>query len=157
YLFRHALGRKQGARMSVGHFIVCLGVHFGVITKEILHALTVKVRELTTIDIDELVRLRIWDKLRDVVTWVPMGPERQHVEVAARAVDVDPRLRLEEEVHEFGGILGEQRQLLEKTSSDHDRLSTGMVARMTQLMDQSGMGYMRFDGTYVESLHVEYE
>nr|GEW19160.1 hypothetical protein [Tanacetum cinerariifolium] len=66
YLFRHALGRKQGVRM------------FG------------EVCESTMIDIDELVGLRICDRLRDVVTWVAMGPERQQDGAVAGAAHVDP-------------------------------------------------------------------
>ncbi|GJR17855.1 hypothetical protein Tco_0966382 [Tanacetum coccineum] len=45
---------KQGAQMSRGHFIARLGMHFGVITKQSLRNLTVEVRELTTIDIEDV-------------------------------------------------------------------------------------------------------
>ncbi|GKD43766.1 hypothetical protein Tco_1268411 [Tanacetum coccineum] len=79
YLFRFAFGRKQGAKMSGGQFITRLGVHLGVITEHSRQTLTVEVHGLTTIDIDELVRLRICDRLGDVVTWVVMGPPRQQV------------------------------------------------------------------------------
>ncbi|GJW63514.1 hypothetical protein Tco_0115398, partial [Tanacetum coccineum] len=54
YLFTHASGRKQGARMSGGHFISRLGVHFGVITEQRLQTLRVEDRGLTTIDVEEL-------------------------------------------------------------------------------------------------------
>ncbi|GJR43818.1 hypothetical protein Tco_1311921 [Tanacetum coccineum] len=64
YLFRFASGRKQGARMFGGHFVACLG----------------------------LVKLRICDKLGDVVTWVAMGLERQHVGAATRVAPVDPEV-----------------------------------------------------------------
>nr|GEY55765.1 hypothetical protein [Tanacetum cinerariifolium] len=74
---KHALGRKQAAKMSGGHLIARVGVHFGVIIEQSLQTLTMKVRELTTIDINELVRLRICDRLGDFVTWVVMGLERQ--------------------------------------------------------------------------------
>ncbi|GJW91244.1 hypothetical protein Tco_0168797 [Tanacetum coccineum] len=77
HLRRLALGRKQGARMSGGHFIARLGVHFGLITEQSLQTLTMEVHELTMIDIDELVRLRICDGLGDVMAWVAMGLERQ--------------------------------------------------------------------------------
>ncbi|GKC84571.1 hypothetical protein Tco_1140288 [Tanacetum coccineum] len=89
YLFRHAFGRKQGARMSGGHFITRLGVHFRVITEESLRTLIVELRGLTTIDIDELVRLRIRERLGDVVTWVAMGQDGQQVGGAARAAQID--------------------------------------------------------------------
>ncbi|GJY48476.1 retrovirus-related pol polyprotein from transposon TNT 1-94 [Tanacetum coccineum] len=43
YLFRHAKGRKQGAKISGGHFITRLAEHLGVITKESLRGITVVV------------------------------------------------------------------------------------------------------------------
>ncbi|GJS10771.1 hypothetical protein Tco_0367567 [Tanacetum coccineum] len=55
------------AQMSRGHFVVCLADHFGLLTKERLHGLTVVVCDLTVIDMDELVRFRIYDRLGD--TW----------------------------------------------------------------------------------------
>ncbi|GJV80934.1 hypothetical protein Tco_1516804 [Tanacetum coccineum] len=56
YMFRHASGRKQGARMSECHFIARLRVPFRVITNDSLRTLTVAVRRLTTVDVDEHVR-----------------------------------------------------------------------------------------------------
>ncbi|GKE00050.1 hypothetical protein Tco_1388033 [Tanacetum coccineum] len=41
YLFRHAEGRKQGARMSSGYFVARLAEHFGLITEESLRGLIV--------------------------------------------------------------------------------------------------------------------
>ncbi|GJV51930.1 hypothetical protein Tco_1447671 [Tanacetum coccineum] len=154
--------------------------------------MTVEVRGLTTIDIEELVKLRICERFADVVTWVAMGPPREQVEAAGGATQVDlegpegaamgqedvqpgptPQIpqavalahmtipqrlqRLEEEVHRLHESLGEQRVLLEMMSGDHDRLSTWMVARMGQLMHQSGIRYSRFDGSIVGSSHVSYE
>ncbi|GKB69367.1 hypothetical protein Tco_0930779, partial [Tanacetum coccineum] len=66
-----------------------LGVHFRVIIEESLQALTVEVCGFTTTDIDKLVRLRICDRLGDVVTWVVMGPERQQVGAAAGAAHIN--------------------------------------------------------------------
>ncbi|GJU21949.1 hypothetical protein Tco_1155291 [Tanacetum coccineum] len=56
YLFRHAKGRKYGARLSGGHFVRCLTEHFGLVTKEGLRGLTMVVGELRMIDMDELIR-----------------------------------------------------------------------------------------------------
>ncbi|GKC28571.1 hypothetical protein Tco_1035865 [Tanacetum coccineum] len=66
-LFRFGKGRKQGARMSRGHFITRLGVYFRVITKEILKALTV----------------------------VALGPERQQAGAVVGAAEVDPKVAQE--------------------------------------------------------------
>ncbi|GJS83060.1 hypothetical protein Tco_0749601 [Tanacetum coccineum] len=46
--------------------------------------LTLIAHELSVIDMDELVRLRICDRLDDTWAWVALGPERQQV-AAARA------------------------------------------------------------------------
>ncbi|GJY46414.1 hypothetical protein Tco_0435477 [Tanacetum coccineum] len=41
YLFRHAEGRKSGARLYGGHFVRCLAVHFGLVSDEGLRGLHV--------------------------------------------------------------------------------------------------------------------
>ncbi|GJW53736.1 hypothetical protein Tco_0097821 [Tanacetum coccineum] len=53
--------------------------------------------------------------------------------------------RLEEEVHGLCDSIMEQHILLERMSSDHDRLSTWVVDRITQLKHQSGLAFPRFD------------
>ncbi|GKC38175.1 hypothetical protein Tco_1050559, partial [Tanacetum coccineum] len=59
-----------------------------VIMEESLQTLNVEFCALTTIDIDELVRLRFCDRLGDVVTWVALGPRMQ--QAAGRAAQIDP-------------------------------------------------------------------
>ncbi|GJR19991.1 hypothetical protein Tco_0968518 [Tanacetum coccineum] len=66
YLFRHAEGRKQGAKMSGWHFITRLAEHFSVITKESLWGLTV------------------------ISTWVALRPPMQDVNVRG-AHQMDPK------------------------------------------------------------------
>ncbi|GJR04775.1 RNA-directed DNA polymerase, eukaryota, reverse transcriptase zinc-binding domain protein [Tanacetum coccineum] len=70
---------KKGARMSKGHFIACLGVHFGVITEESLQTLIVE---------------------------VALGPQRQQAVVGA--AHIDPKAfqygEFTERINEFGGI-----------------------------------------------------
>ncbi|GKA05541.1 hypothetical protein Tco_0684661 [Tanacetum coccineum] len=85
YLFRHAEGRKEGAKMFGGHFIARLPEHFGLLTEERLLGLTVVVRDLTEIDMDELVKLRICERLLELPTWVAPGPERHQVATAGAA------------------------------------------------------------------------
>ncbi|GJY35663.1 hypothetical protein Tco_0421041 [Tanacetum coccineum] len=138
YLFRFSLVRKKGAQMSEGYFIVRLGVHFRVIMEESLQTLTMEVRGLTTIDIDELIRLRICEAAQVD----PKAPQEDvaaghegvqsdlaHVQ-APQAVAPIPRTipqrlqRLEEEVHGLCESLGEQRMLLERMGSDQERFST---------------------------------
>ncbi|GJW52382.1 hypothetical protein Tco_0093733 [Tanacetum coccineum] len=88
YLFRHAKGRKSEARLSGGHFIGRLAMHFGLVTDEGLRGLQGVTRELPLIDLHELGRLHICTRYGDTWTWVAQGPERQHV-VAAGAPEVN--------------------------------------------------------------------
>ncbi|GJS70210.1 hypothetical protein Tco_0703051 [Tanacetum coccineum] len=61
YLFRHAKGRKSGARLSRGHFIRRLAMHFGLVSDE---------------------------GLRGLQAWVAQGPERKQA-AAAGAHEAD--------------------------------------------------------------------
>ncbi|GJT50786.1 hypothetical protein Tco_0976943 [Tanacetum coccineum] len=77
YLFRYAEGRKSGARLFGGHFIGRLAAHFGLVSDEGLRGLLVITRELPMIDLHELVRLNICERLGDMWAWVAPGPERK--------------------------------------------------------------------------------
>ncbi|GJS70372.1 hypothetical protein Tco_0703213 [Tanacetum coccineum] len=57
YLFRHAEGRKSGARLFGGYYIRRLAHHFGLVSDDGLRGLSVMTRELPLIDIGELVKL----------------------------------------------------------------------------------------------------
>ncbi|GJY21263.1 hypothetical protein Tco_0393829 [Tanacetum coccineum] len=135
--------------MFGGYFVARLAEHFRLITEESLRGLIVVVYDLTLIDMDELVRLRIYDRLGDVWAWT--GPERQQV-AAARATLADQEIPKE-------GVLAYPAPahaptthiLLERMSSDQDRLSTWVVDRITQLMHQSGLAFPRFDERLVGS------
>ncbi|GKD69731.1 hypothetical protein Tco_1323821 [Tanacetum coccineum] len=59
YLFRHAEGRKNGARLSGGHLIGCLATHFRLVSDQGIMGLSVVTRELPLIDLHELGRLNI--------------------------------------------------------------------------------------------------
>ncbi|GJV55454.1 hypothetical protein Tco_1456459 [Tanacetum coccineum] len=59
YLFRHAEGRKSGARLFGGHFIRCLAAYFGFFSDQGLRGLLVVTRELPLHDLHELGRLDI--------------------------------------------------------------------------------------------------
>ncbi|GJZ02511.1 hypothetical protein Tco_0520472 [Tanacetum coccineum] len=77
YLFRHAEGRKSGARLSGGHFIGRLAMHFGLVSDKGLRGLQVVTRELPLIDLHELGRLHICMRYGDTWAWVSQGPKRQ--------------------------------------------------------------------------------
>nr|GEZ45709.1 hypothetical protein [Tanacetum cinerariifolium] len=77
YLFRHAEGRKSGTRLSRGHFIGRLAVHFGLVSDQGLMGLSVVTRELPMIDLHELTRLNIYERVGDTCAWVAPRPKRQ--------------------------------------------------------------------------------
>ncbi|GKB72779.1 hypothetical protein Tco_0934191 [Tanacetum coccineum] len=77
YMFRHAEGRKSGARLSGGHFIGCLAAHFGLVSDHGLRGLLVVTRELPLIDFHEIGRLNICMRVSDTWAWVAPRPKRQ--------------------------------------------------------------------------------
>ncbi|GKD26796.1 hypothetical protein Tco_1233010 [Tanacetum coccineum] len=97
YLFRHAEGRKSGARLLGGHFIGRLAMHFGLVSDEGLRGLQVVTRELPLIDLHELGRLHICTRYGDTWAWVAQGPERQQA-AAAGALEADEAGQAAEEV-----------------------------------------------------------
>ncbi|GKE79312.1 hypothetical protein Tco_1545432 [Tanacetum coccineum] len=95
YLFRHAEGRKSGARLSGGHFIGRLAHHFGLVSDDGLRGLSIVTHELPVIDMGELFKLNVCIGVGDNWAWVAKGAERQPVAAAAAlggaedALDVD--------------------------------------------------------------------
>ncbi|GJV52019.1 hypothetical protein Tco_1447760 [Tanacetum coccineum] len=98
------------------------------------------------INMDALVRLRIYRRLGDVDTWVAIGPERQQFGATTRAAQIDPEglERLEEEVHGLRESFGEQRLMVDAMSKYFSRFTTWVVGRLGQLLDASGVTYPRY-------------
>ncbi|GJW24444.1 ty3-gypsy retrotransposon protein [Tanacetum coccineum] len=71
YLFRHAEGRKSRARLSRGHFIGRLAMHFGLVSDEGLRGLQVVTQEIPLIDLHELERLNICSRFGETWAWAP--------------------------------------------------------------------------------------
>ncbi|GJS68941.1 hypothetical protein Tco_0683506 [Tanacetum coccineum] len=69
YPFRHAEGRKSRTRLSGGYFIWRLA--------EGLRGLSVVTHELPLIDLHELSRLNIYERIGDTWAWIAPRPERQ--------------------------------------------------------------------------------
>ncbi|GKC12219.1 hypothetical protein Tco_1009001 [Tanacetum coccineum] len=117
----------------------------GIVFEEICfreEVLTVVAYDLLMIDMDELVRLRICDRLGDTRAWVEPGPERQH-DAMAGGVQAPPTAaptprtmsqrmtRLEEEVHGLRESLGKQRAVLDGMSRDFSSFVTWMVGHLS--------------------------
>nr|GEX61582.1 hypothetical protein [Tanacetum cinerariifolium] len=86
--------RKSGVRLSEGHFIRYLVAHFGMVGDQGLRGLLMVNRELLFIDLHELQRLNICDRIEDTWAWVAPGPERQPDAVAGVQEAVRILLRL---------------------------------------------------------------
>ncbi|GKB01626.1 hypothetical protein Tco_0829670 [Tanacetum coccineum] len=116
------------------------------------------------VNMDDLIRLRIYKRLLGIPTWVALGPERQQDKAAAKGAHIDPKVahegvqanptpaqappdapaprsvpqrfqRLEEEVRGLRDSIREQHVAMERLSSDFVGFSILMITRMTQLMD----------------------
>ncbi|GJT35860.1 hypothetical protein Tco_0926279 [Tanacetum coccineum] len=129
YLFRHAKGRKSGARLSGGHFIGRLAMHFRLVSDEGLRGLHV----------------------------VAQGLERQQA-AATGAYEADEAgQRIEEEVHDLRRNVVGLRGVVESFTTEQSKVSTWLITCMTQLMDASGQTYQPFDSTLVGSLRLSFQ
>ncbi|GJZ80382.1 hypothetical protein Tco_0645376 [Tanacetum coccineum] len=113
--------------------------------RQSLQNLTVEVRDLPTIDPEELIKLMICKRVLDIVSWVAEGPPRQQGGAAGGGAE----MILEEATESRGGGATEngeprvsQHVRIEGVDDrEHARYSTWMVDRMTKLMESRGMGY----------------
>ncbi|GJY64599.1 hypothetical protein Tco_0466059 [Tanacetum coccineum] len=146
---RFAAGRKSGAHISGGHFVVRLAEHFGLLTAEILRGLTVIVLELPIIDMTELVRLQIYIEVDDTWAWVAIGPKRQPDTTAGTPEAPPPpptaartmpqrMARLEEDVHQICGMLAEQRKVISAMAHDISRFCTWTTTSLARMMGRVG-------------------
>nr|GFB66356.1 hypothetical protein [Tanacetum cinerariifolium] len=127
HMKRFASGRKQRAIISGGQFIARLAEHFGLLTEERLHGLTLIVRDLPVIDMAELARLQI--------SWT----------MAQRLA------RVEEEVHEIRGALGKQHEVMDAMARDFSRFTVWVAGGISQLLDSAGATYVWYFETHVPS------
>ncbi|GKB31190.1 hypothetical protein Tco_0870591 [Tanacetum coccineum] len=149
YLRLFASGRKQGAMISGGQFVARLAKHFGLLTKERLEGLTVIVRDLLEIDMDELPvatagAFEIAEGASDVVegdqaistpVQVPQPPP------AARTIS--QRLaRLEEDVHGIQVSLREQREVVDAMARDFSKFTVWVAKGISQLLDSVRATYV---------------
>ncbi|GKA06629.1 hypothetical protein Tco_0685853, partial [Tanacetum coccineum] len=167
YLFRHAEGRKSGARLSEGYFIGRLAAHFGLVSDEGLRGLSIIAQELPVIDLHELARLNICARFGDTWAWAAPRPDRQQAATAGapgaakdapapeEGVQTIPAPVLEEVREMRQSVVGLQG-VVESSITEQTRVSTLMISCMTQLMDASGRTYQAFDSTLVGSSQLSY-
>ncbi|GJX71660.1 hypothetical protein Tco_0308831 [Tanacetum coccineum] len=149
YLRMFASGRKRNAMIYGRQFVAHLTEHFGLLIEERLQGLTMIVRHLPMIDMDELVRIHICEELDDTWAWVASRPERQQAPqpplAAGPARTMVQRInRLDEDVHGMRGALGKQREVLDSIAYDFSRFTTWTVIGVSQMMDQAGVKYTSY-------------
>ncbi|GJS77538.1 hypothetical protein Tco_0727419 [Tanacetum coccineum] len=159
YLFKHAEGRKSGARLSGGHFIGRLAMYFGLVSDEGLRGLQVVTRELPLIDLHELRRLKICTRYGDTWAWVAQGPERQQAAAAgAHEADEAERIeRIEEEMHDLWRDVVGLRGVIESFTTKQSRVFTWLITCITQLIDAIGLTYQAFNSTLFGSSRMPYQ
>ncbi|GJU05452.1 hypothetical protein Tco_1121882 [Tanacetum coccineum] len=124
YLFRHAEGRKSGARLSGGHFIGHLAMHFGLVSDEGLRGLQATAAGAHEADEADQAAEEVAPKIPAPAQAPPPPPPAPQ-----------PRLR---------GVV-------ESFTIEQSKFSTWMISCMTQLMDVSGQTYQPFKNTLVGS------
>ncbi|GKA26217.1 hypothetical protein Tco_0712326 [Tanacetum coccineum] len=133
-LFRHAKGRKSGARLSGGHFIGCLAAYFRLVSDQ--RGLSVVTRELLLIDLHKLERLNICVRVGDTWAWVAPEPERQPDAAAGAPGSAKDAFAVDE---------GAQADLIPVQAPQHRHLPLGLCnkglpgsrRRMVQLHDSA--------------------
>ncbi|GJW03261.1 hypothetical protein Tco_1562117 [Tanacetum coccineum] len=129
YLFKHAEGRKNDARLSRGHFIGRLAHHFGLVSDD---------------GAERIIRCA---KRQPVVAAATPG-------VAKDAPDVDEGAQaVLAPIH----APPPPPAAAERSMTDQGRISTWMVSCMTQLMKASKRTYQAFDGTFQGSYPTVFE
>ncbi|GJU47719.1 hypothetical protein Tco_1217274 [Tanacetum coccineum] len=131
YLFRHAEGRKSRARLSRGHFIGYLAMHFGLVSDEGLRGLQVVTRELPLIDLHELGRFNICSRFGDTWAWEILAQAHLPPSPVPQPQTRSQRIeRIEEEMRDL---------------------------RRDVLMDASSHTYQSFDSTLIGSSRMPYQ
>ncbi|GJU89946.1 hypothetical protein Tco_1302369 [Tanacetum coccineum] len=163
YLFRHAEGRKSGARLSGGHFIGHLAMHFGLVSDEGLRGLQVVTRELPLIDLHELGRINIYTRYGDTWAWVAQGPERQQAaatgaheanKAGLAAEEVTPEIPAPAQAPPPPPPAPQTQTMSQRIERVEEEIHD---LRRDVLMDASGLTYQAFDRTLVGSSQIPYQ
>ncbi|GKC46769.1 hypothetical protein Tco_1064491, partial [Tanacetum coccineum] len=92
---------------------------------------------LPVIDMGELVKLQIFEELNDTWDWAPQPPP-----AARPSRTMAQRLaRVEEEVHEIRGALGEQHEVMDIMARDLSRFTVWAAEGISQLLNYAGATY----------------
>ncbi|GJU45684.1 hypothetical protein Tco_1202950 [Tanacetum coccineum] len=124
YLFKHAKGRKSGARLSGGHFIRRLAMHFGLVNDEGLRGLQVVTREVLLIDLHELGSLNIYARYaKEVTPEIPAPaqapPPAPQLQIMSQRIE-----RFKEEMHDLRRDVVGLRGVAKSFTTEQSRVSS---------------------------------
>nr|GEV30855.1 hypothetical protein [Tanacetum cinerariifolium] len=125
--------------------------------REPLRRLCHRLIALTILGRDELIRLRICERLVDVVTWVTLGPKRQQVRAAGGDTKIHPEAPQE---HVPAGQEGVQAdpsphqvpQIPQSAAPAPKTIPQRLHRVEEEIMEVSGVRCLRFDGTQTTTL-----
>ncbi|GJR05826.1 hypothetical protein Tco_0528810 [Tanacetum coccineum] len=146
YLFRHAKGKKSGARLSGGYFIWRLAMHFGLVSNEGLRGLQAAADGAHEADEAGPAAEEVAPKITVLAPAQahPLPPPASHPRTMSQRIK-----RLEEEVHDLRrDVMGLQGDVV-NFATEQSRVSTWPISCMTHLMDASGQTYQPFDSTLI--------
>ncbi|GJY11302.1 hypothetical protein Tco_0379487 [Tanacetum coccineum] len=169
YMFKHAEGRKSGARLSRGHFIGHLAHHFGLLSDDVLSGLSVVTREIPLIDMAAKDAPVVNEDAQadpapvqapqppppplDAGRTMPQRLGRLEEEMQGLRQDVrslrglversmtNQGVKIEEEMQGLRQDVRSLRGLVERSMTNQGRFSTWMISCMAQLMKASGQTY----------------
>ncbi|GKE21139.1 hypothetical protein Tco_1432651, partial [Tanacetum coccineum] len=142
YLFGYAERRKSGVRLSEGHFIRCLGHHFGL--PDVAAGDPRAIEDALVVDEDAQAD--------------PAPVQAPQLPPPAMGRTMPQRLgRLEEEMQGLRQDVRSLCGLVERSMTDQGRFSTWMISCMTQLKEASEQTYQAFDGTFRGSSQAVFE
>ncbi|GKA00611.1 hypothetical protein Tco_0673161 [Tanacetum coccineum] len=137
YLFRHAEGRKSGARLFGEHFIGRLAHHFGLVSNDRLRGLSVVAR----LERQQVVAAGALEAAEDALTVnkgaqadpAPIQAPQPPPQPPAKGRTMPQRLgRLEEEIQGLCRDVESLRGLVEISMTDQDRVSIWMISYIDQ-------------------------
>ncbi|GKE39193.1 hypothetical protein Tco_1462598, partial [Tanacetum coccineum] len=148
-LFRHAKGRKSEARLSKGHFIGRLAMHFGLVSDEGLRGL--QAAAAGAYEAGPTTKEGAQEIPAPAQAPRPPPPAPQPQTMSQRIE------RIEEGMHKLRFDVVGLRGFVESFTTEQSRVSTWLITCMTQLMDASGLTYQAFDSTLVSSSRMPYQ
>ncbi|GJS08060.1 hypothetical protein Tco_0364856 [Tanacetum coccineum] len=156
YLRLFTTRRKSGDHISGGQFVARLAGHFGLLTEEILHGLTVIAHALPVIDMAKLVAAAGAPKAASAVNeggqadlapvQVPQQPPPPPPPADAKTIPYR-MAKLEEDIREIRRALTKKGEVIDEMARDFSIFSTWAVTILARMMNMAGVTYTSYSKT----------